>query len=117
MQTYCWKWFNSSNKNSFACNGINSADCGLFCASSGVICAKIALDIINTAYKLYEGKIPPNLTAFTSQYSITALVLILKSGSDGLHGLDSIALNLLSTGVQIMYSMSKSQYVKNESKW
>lgn len=46
LATKCWKKISSSSTLS-SCSGINNSDCGLFCASSNVQCAKYSISILS----------------------------------------------------------------------
>ena len=45
LATHCWKTMSLDSLGS--CGGTSSTDCGLFCASSNIQCAKVSLKIIS----------------------------------------------------------------------
>ena len=87
--TQCWKSF---GKGAFKCTETqNPIDCGFFCASSPVHCAKTTLGIINVITSIASsfvkdpakaantvGKTQQELNAFNQKFSFSKLISVLK---------------------------------------
>lgn len=88
LATHCWKKLNIYTSSLFNCRGSNPVDCGLFCASSQVMCAKVYVTITSNIAGLvstFNAITNPNKAkdvekakSFLDKYPQNKLVKLLK---------------------------------------
>ncbi len=105
LQTHGWKYWGDSIIGTSECGGINSVNCGLYCASSKVICAKVTLGLINKVYKVYTRQMTLS-KAFYSEFSPSYLISLLRSPYDWTNDQNNETRNFMVSNLKLIESFN-----------